>query len=320
MIKVSQPGQDAPVVPLATRILFALRMGRPKFLVGGLLLHLLGVAMALANRATLKAPALLWGQAAVTTIQLMTHYSNDYFDLAADQANPTPTHWSGGSRVLPEGWLAPQVALRIAIGLGLFALGVAAVLALVVQPGVVTFLLIAGALLLAWSYSAPPLRLHSRGVGELSTALVVTGMTPLVGFYVQAGRLGPALLGVLPLCCLQFAMLLAIEFPDAVGDTSVGKRTLVVRLGGMRAARLHALALLTAYAILPLLVSSGLPVLVAVSVCMGAPVAAWQAWRVLRGAWADPAGWNSLGLWAIALLMGTTAAELLSFLRLAGWR
>src|SRR5688500_13005438 len=75
MIKVSQQGQDAPVVPLATRILFAIRMGRPKFLVGGLLLHWLGVAMALANGATLKVPALLWGQAAVTTIQLMTHYS-----------------------------------------------------------------------------------------------------------------------------------------------------------------------------------------------------------------------------------------------------
>ena len=107
MIKAGQQNQDAPVVPLATRILFALRMGRPHFLTGGVLLHCLGVAMARASGAPLRLPALLWGQAAVTAIQLMTHYSNDYFDLAADQANPTPTHWSGGSRVLPEGWLAP---------------------------------------------------------------------------------------------------------------------------------------------------------------------------------------------------------------------
>jgi 1,4-dihydroxy-2-naphthoate octaprenyltransferase len=144
-------------------------------------------------------------------------------------------------------------------------------------------------------------------------------MTPLVGFYVQAGRLGPALLGVLPLCCMQFAMLLAVEFPDAVGDATVCKRTLVVRLGGMRAARLHALALLAAYAVLPLLVSSGLPMLVAASVGLGAPVAAWQAWRVLHGAWADRVSWNSLGLWAVGLLMGTTTAELLAFLYVAGW-
>jgi 1,4-dihydroxy-2-naphthoate octaprenyltransferase len=319
MIKLSQPGRDAPAVPLATRMLFALRMGRPKFLVGGLLLHWLGVAMALAWGAPLRLTALLWGQAAVPAIQLMTHYSNDYFDLAADQANPTPTHWSGGSRVLPAGWLAPQVALRIAIGLGIFALGVAAVLALVVQPGMVTFLLIAGALLLAWSYSAPPLRLHSRGVGELSTALVVTGMTPLVGFYLQTGRLGAPLLGVLPLCCMQFAMLLAIEFPDAAGDASVGKRTLVVRLGGHRTARLHALALLTAYMLLPLLAALGLPVVVVASVCLGAPIAAWQVWRVFCGAWADQTNWNSLGLYAVGLLMGTAAAELLAFLLVAVW-
>src|SRR4051812_43557523 len=65
------------------------------------------------------------------------------------------------------------------------------------------------------------------------------------------------LLGVLPLCCLQFAMLLAIDFPDAAGDAFVGKRTLVVRLGGDRAARLLVLMLLAAYAGLPLLLLLG---------------------------------------------------------------
>jgi 1,4-dihydroxy-2-naphthoate polyprenyltransferase len=319
MIKAGQQRNHLAAVSLATRILLVLRMGRPQFLVGGLLLHCLGVAMALAWGASLRLPALLWGQAAVTAIQLMTHYCNDYFDLAADQANPTPTHWSGGSRVLPEGGLAPRVALWAAIGLGVFALGVAVVLAIAVHPGVPTFLLIAVALLLAWSYSAPPLRLHSRGVGELSTALVVTGMTPLVGFYLQTGRLGSPLLGVVPLCCMQFAMLLAIEFPDAVGDAATGKRTLVVRLGGTRAAHLHAVALLTAYAVLPLLVGIGLPALVALGVSLGAPVATWQGWRVWRSSGADPRQWNSLGFWAVAMLMGTTLAELLAFLLIASW-
>src|SRR5215212_10128227 len=256
---VSASHRVSASMTLPGHILSVLRMGRPHFLVGGLLLHWLGVAMALSNGAPLNLPALLWGQAAVTSIQLMTHYSNDYFDLAADQANPTPTHWSGGSRVLPAGWLAPRVALRIAIGLGIFALGVAVMLAITVQPGVRTFVLIAIALLLAWSYSAPPLRLHSRGLGELTTALLVSGMTPLVGFYLQTGRVGLPVLGVLPLCCLQFAMLLTIEFPDAAGDAIAGKRTLVVRLGGARAARLLVLLLLAAYAGLPLLVALGLP-------------------------------------------------------------
>ena len=38
-------------------------------------------------------------------------------------------------------------------------------------------------------------------------------------------------LTIVPLALLQFAMLLAIEFPDATGDAATGKRTLVVRLG-----------------------------------------------------------------------------------------
>jgi 1,4-dihydroxy-2-naphthoate octaprenyltransferase len=296
--------------------LVVLRLGRPQFLLGGLLLHWLGVAMALASGATLSVPALLWGQAAVSAIQLMTHYCNDYFDLDADIANLTPTHWSGGSRVLPHGWIAPRTALRLAIGLGALAAGLALLLALTIRPGPLTFLLIVAALLLAWSYSAPPLRLHSRGLGELTAALLVAGLTPLVGFYLQSGRLGPALLGVLPLCCMQFAMLLAIEFPDAAGDAAAGKRTLVVSLGGAKAARLHAAALLAAYAMLPALAWLGLPLLPAASIGLGLPITAWQARRALRGVWADPAAWNSLGFWAIALLMGTAAVEIVAFLLL----
>jgi 1,4-dihydroxy-2-naphthoate octaprenyltransferase len=299
---------------LPERILSVLRMGRPHFLIGGLLLHWLGVAMALSTGVPLNLLALLWGQIAITSIQLMTHYCNDYFDLPADLANPTPTHWSGGSRVLPSGLLEPRLALRIALVAAAVGLAAASVLTLTVRPSVATLPLFVMALGLAWAYSAPPMRLHSRGLGELTTALLVAGITPLVGFYLQAGRLGLPLLGVLPLCCLQFAMLLAIEFPDAIGDAAVGKRTLVVRLGGSRAAGLLVLALLAAYAMLPLLVYLGLPAHVAAAAVVTAPIAAWQSWRVWRGAWGDPASWNSLGFWGIALLIGTATAELLAFL------
>ena len=50
----------------------------------------------------------------------------------------------------------------------------------------------------------------------------------LVGYYLQTRHMAPLpLLAVAPLCCLQFAALLAIEFPDAAGDTAAGKHTLV---------------------------------------------------------------------------------------------
>ena len=83
-----------------------------------------------ARGARLNLPALLWGQAAISAVQLMAQYSNEFFDLAADRANPTPTAWSGGSRVLVEGRLSPAVALAAAVGLAIAKWRVGILLAL----------------------------------------------------------------------------------------------------------------------------------------------------------------------------------------------
>src|SRR5581483_11730662 len=128
-----------------------------------------------------------------------------------------------------------------------------AALALAVLAGLATVILIgyaaapagvaalmAAIVALSWEYSAPPLRLHSTGWGELTVAVVVSGLVPLTGFYMQATqwRLLP-FVAIAPLWGLQFTMLLSIEFPDAAGDAATGKRTLVVRQGAEWAARLY---------------------------------------------------------------------------------
>jgi hypothetical protein len=43
------------------------------------------------------------------------------------------------------------------------------------------------------------------------------------------------------------------------------------------------------------------------------PIALWQGWRMARGAWADPAKWDSLGFWSIGLVMATAGAECVAF-------
>lgn len=306
------------MIPQLQRLVFLLRLGRPLFLAGGFLLHGLGVAMALYEGARLNLVVLLWGQLAITGIQVMTHYGNEYFDLAADQANPTPTRWSGGSRMLAEGYVAPSWALRVALGAG--AVGLLATLILVfrlpVASGALPLLLLAW--VLAWEYSAPPLRLHSRGLGELTGAVLITGLTPLVGYYLQAGRLSLLpFLAIVPLGIFQFVMLMLIEFPDADGDAAVGKDTLVVRLGGARAARLVQIALVAFYLLLPLLVNAGLPGRVALSVGLfAAPGVAWLLWRLQEGAWAERRWWSWLGFVGVALVVGATAVEFVAFVSL----
>jgi 1,4-dihydroxy-2-naphthoate octaprenyltransferase len=293
------------------------RLGRPQFLVGGFLLYGLGAAVAVVNGATLAIGRYLLGQAAITAIQLMTHYANDYFDVAADRANLTPTQWSGGSRVLVADALSPRVALRAAQLLAaVAAVLVALVFAAEGAAGRAPAVALVAALALAWAYSAPPFRLHSRGLGELTTAIVVTGLAPLVGFLQQAPGsigIGRLLVAQLPLVGLQFAMLLAIEFPDAAGDAAVGKRTLVVRLGGARAAALYRALLVAIYGAIPLLLGAGLPGLGALGAALMLPVAAWQWWALGTGAWREPQRWEGLAFRAVATLVGTTAAELAAF-------
>lgn len=294
-----------------------IRLGRPLFLAGGIVMHALGVLIALERGASLNLAALLWGQIAITAVQWMTHYSNDYFDLEADRANHTPTNWSGGSRVLTERLIAPRLALIASLVLAGLALFASLVLVFGIGTGTLTLPLIGLALALAWFYSAPPLRLHSRGVGELTTALIVPGLAPLTGFYLQRGQLELLpFLAVFPLALLQIAMLLAIEFPDEAGDRAVGKRTLVVRLGARRAARLYISVLALTYVSLPILVFAGLPTLVCVAVLGMLPLA-FRLARMTREI-ERPARWNLLAFNSIALLFATAALEAFAFALLVG--
>jgi 1,4-dihydroxy-2-naphthoate polyprenyltransferase len=295
-----------------------IRLGRPVFLIGGLVFHGLGAAIAAHAGTTLDWTMFAWGQLGITAIQLMTHYSNDYFDFEADRANGTPTRWSGGSRVLPRGELPRVVALVAALVLAAIAVLVMAVLHFKLHAPVAALAPMLLALPLSWAYSAPPFRLHSSGLGEVTTAVVVTGLTPLTGFTLQTGHLARTpLLAIAPLVFLQFAMLLAVEFPDAASDLEVGKRTLVVRIGAPAAARLYLAVLLATYGTLPLLTALGLPRPVAIAVGAAVPIAALQAWRAARGAWRDPAQHEGFVFGAVALLVLTATAELIAFAMLS---
>jgi len=299
-------------MPEVGRLRAFLKLGRPHFLIGGLLLFALGSALARTVGVVIDWQRYVWGQATITAAQWMTHYSNDYFDLAADRANSTPTRWSGGSRVLVSGLVTPRVALVAAAVLGTAASSAAGFLA--ARPGSPRFVLPLALLivLLSWCYSSPPLRLLSRGLGEATTVFVVTLLTPLLGFYVQSGSVRPVLfLACFPLCCLQLAMLLTIELPDAAGDGAQGKRTLVVRFGAEWAARCSAALLVVAFASLPILFMLGLPLRVALLAALPAPLGLWQAIRFARGAFRAATNWETLSLCSVVLFATTIVAELL---------
>ncbi|OAN42793.1 ubiquinone biosynthesis protein UbiA [Chloroflexus islandicus] len=294
-----------------------IKLGRPLHLIGGAIFYGVGVAAA---GSTLRDGGLaLLGLATALSAQLMNHYSNDYFDHDADLANPTPTRWSGGSRVLPAGRLPAQAALAAAIGWGTLAI-ILAVLSAARSPNPALSAGVLGlAIALAWVYSGPPLYLHRRGWGEATGAVLVPGMTALAGFMLQTGTIQPIIiLAIIPLCLLQFAMLVAVSLPDVAGDRVVGKRTLAVIVGPQRAAQWQTIAIGAAFAILPLLILGGVPWPVAVGPLATAPIGLWLISRLRAGAWAEPAAWDGLGFWSIGQLVGSAGMMVLGFV-LSAW-
>ncbi|HEY8193085.1 MAG TPA: prenyltransferase [Gaiellaceae bacterium] len=164
-------------------------------------------------------------------IHLGLNVANDVFDTTsgADEANVNPTQFSGGSRVVHYGLLSlRQIALLSA---GFYAAGIAIGLVLAATRGWdLLWLGVAGALL-SFFYTAPPLKLVHRGLGEIVVALGFGPIMALGAYYVQAGRydLEPLLVSI-PVGILIALVLYVNEVPDRPADAAAGKRTLPVRL------------------------------------------------------------------------------------------
>ncbi|MCP4636957.1 MAG: prenyltransferase [Methyloversatilis sp.] len=235
-------------------------MTRPGFLTITAVAVLIGVASAAHDghfeplRAAVSVLLAILAHAAANVL-------NDYHDAlnGADAANRTAiSPFTGGSRLIQNGEVSVRDTGRLAKALLAFVVPAGMVLAAFSGPGLLAIGL--AGLLLGWAYSAPPLALMKRGLGELtvgaSWSLLVIG-----GDYVQrAGFSELPLAASLGLALLVADILLINGFPDAVSDASVGKRTLVVRLGPAAAARLYrTIALLAHGALLACVIAGVLP-------------------------------------------------------------
>ena len=240
------------------RFALGLRMARPGFLAITAVGCLVGIASAQAVGGVDVARALL-----TLLLALMLHAAanmlNDHADAlnGADEANTQGLFpFTGGSRLVQGGEVRARDMRKLA--LVLLALAVPGGLWLAWHSGPALLLVGLAGVWLGWAYSMPPLALMSRGLGELAVGLA-WGLMVVGADYVQRGLFALAPLAAGGSYALMIAnILIANGFPDAVPDAQVGKRTLVVRLGPVRAAWL--------YLALALLAHGGVVVLVAVGV------------------------------------------------------
>ena len=275
---VSAPLEPTPEA-LANPVRRYLLATRPAFLTIALAGCLLGFATAL-DAAFSWPLALLTVLLAVAT-QAGVNVFNDYYDhlngtdvVNVDRLFP----FTGGSRFIQNGVMSPRQMLGWA--LALFAGVIVGGLWLIETRGAGLFWIGLAGLAIGWAYSAPPLKLNSRGLGEICVAagflLIVAGAD-----FVQRGVLSakPWLLG-LPYALLVTNILYINQFPDRAADIQAGKRHWVARLEPAVAARGYWLILGLAAALLAgLVLEDALPAQALLSLLAFLP--ALKAGRIL---------------------------------------
>jgi 1,4-dihydroxy-2-naphthoate octaprenyltransferase len=236
-----------------------LRTTRLPFLSATFVPVLLGIAIAARHG------AFDWWLALVTVIgaslaHLGINVSNDIFDTlsGADEANVNPTQFSGGSRVL----IYDLVTLRQLVWLAVALLGGASAIGLYLVwatgSSTLFWIGIAG-IVLGIAYTAPPIKLVHRGLGEISVALGFGPVMLLGAYVVQAGALSwEAVVASVPVAILVALILYVNEIPDRTGDAAAGKRTLPVRLPPAVVTDIYLIAALASFAVIVAGAVSGL--------------------------------------------------------------
>ena len=248
-----------PANPHALSLATAWRLSRPGFLAITVVACVLGTVQAYAATGTWSAAAAVVTLVLACLAHAGANVLNDFHDAlnGADDANPAPlSPFTGGSRLIQNGQATPAAARRLAWGLlGATVLGG---LALILWTGPALLWLGTAGVLLAWSYSAPPLRLMARGVGEWTVgaawALMVLGADTVQRSLAGASlpwAAGTGSDGLLPVGygLLISNILLINGVPDAASDARVGKRTLAARLGGARVVPVYLTAGALAHAV-----------------------------------------------------------------------
>lgn len=162
-----------------------------------------------------------------------TNMSNDYFDHLSgnDEANQNVTPFSGGSQIIQNKLIPAKQILFVALTWFVLGSAIGLYLNYKVNGDIVLYLGLIG-VFSGFFYTAFPLKLGYRGIGEILIGLNF-GVLVIVGsYYVQTEILSWRLVPIsLPTSLLITAVVYINEFPDLEADAAVNKKTLVVKMG-----------------------------------------------------------------------------------------
>jgi 1,4-dihydroxy-2-naphthoate octaprenyltransferase len=232
---------------------------RAPFFTGSLLPVALGTAVAYYHSGAIDWVHLAIAFVGVATLHAGSNVMNDYFDhkSGCDEANSDFVRpFTGGSRLIQKGILSPKEVFIESIVL--FAVAIACGIYLTAAVGWLAFAFGAIGAASGYFYTAPPLRLCARGLGEIVVGVNFGVLVTLGSYYIQTAELNwMPVVASLPLAVLIAAVLYINQFQDVRADSLAGKRNLVVRLGRKRAAWFFAIFMLLPYVAVTVAVSAG---------------------------------------------------------------
>jgi 1,4-dihydroxy-2-naphthoate octaprenyltransferase len=131
--------------------------------------------------------------------------------------------------LIQRGLIEPGSLLRLAGGFYLAGTLIGLILVALRGPGLLWFGLAGFGL--GYLYTAPPVRLAHRGLGELAVGLGFGPVIVIGSYWVQAQRWSPEAAWLsIPVGLLIAAVLYINEIPDRIWDAKAGKRTLITRM------------------------------------------------------------------------------------------
>jgi 1,4-dihydroxy-2-naphthoate polyprenyltransferase len=209
-------------------------LSRPPFLTVGVMPFILGTVLAYKFTFTFHPLVFILGIISVIMIMLSTYHAGEYFDYQEDAiANLLhKNRFAGGTRILPDGKIPPSVPFWTSI----IALAAAGVIGIILQfifkTGPYTLLLGFLGAFSGFFYSAWPIRLVKRGLGEIFIGFCYGWLPVASAYYIQTGTIPHLILWLgIPIGLSIFNVILLNEFPDYEADKISDKKNLLYRIG-----------------------------------------------------------------------------------------
>jgi len=213
------------------KIKYIIELGRFHFLAGGFFLYTMGVFLAITAGVNFSFIYFLFGYAIMAPAHLSLSYSNNYFDIHGDKFNK-PNSISGGSKVLIENPELKPLCINIAIGLIIVSITLAFIFVILFSFPLSYLGFIIFGNLLGWFYTAPPVRLAYRGLGEIANMINMGFLMPGIGYWTMRGNLDLFfLIFMIAFLLYGLSFIIIVEYPDMEGDKKAKKKTLVSKIG-----------------------------------------------------------------------------------------